>query len=117
DLQRMTPMRAVRDATPTFPYDNSRIKRPDERYWEEYRTTPNAYIPLADGQKLWGSRFGNLTSIRFNYDPTSSTILNADSVSKDFVRLLLEHLDPQQGGLVFDDVRRRALDASSGFTD
>jgi ABC-type antimicrobial peptide transport system permease subunit len=109
----------IRDWNPPFPYDNSRVQRADERYWEQYRTTPKAYITLADGQKLWGSRFGNLTSIRFAPVSGELKLLEGeqDSVAKAFTRHLLDHLDPQQGGLVFDDVRRRGLDASSGFTD
>src|SRR5581483_6058921 len=54
----------LREWNPPFPYDNKLVQPADERYWEEYRTTPKAYIALADGQRLWGSRFGRLTSIR-----------------------------------------------------
>src|SRR4029077_17483637 len=54
----------LHDWNPPFPYDNKRVGAADEHYWEEYRTTPKAFINLAQGQKLWGSRFGNLTSIR-----------------------------------------------------
>jgi ABC-type antimicrobial peptide transport system permease subunit len=73
---------------------------------------------LADGQKLWGSRFGNLTSIRFSVGRDGLNLFeDQEATSKTVARALLEHFDPQQGGLVFDNVRRRALDASSGFTD
>ena len=42
-----------------------RIKKPeDEDYWKRYRATPKAYIRLDDGQKLWATRFGKLSSIR-----------------------------------------------------
>jgi putative ABC transport system permease protein len=108
----------IRDWNPPFPYDNSRVKRNDERYWEEYRTTPKAYVTLADGQKLWGSRFGNLTSIRLLAARDWLNLFeDQETTVKTVAWHLLDHLDPQQGGLVFDDVRRRALDASSGFTD
>ena len=48
------------------PFDNKSIRKlikPDdvnELYWENYRTTPKAYITLARGQQLWSSRFGRL---------------------------------------------------------
>src|SRR5262249_21383836 len=42
---------------PPFPYEPRRVKPRDERYWREYRTTPKAYVTLAEGQRLWGSRF------------------------------------------------------------
>jgi putative ABC transport system permease protein len=94
----------IRDWNPPFPYDNKRIQRRDEIYWERYRTTPKAYILLADGQRLWGSRFGELTSIR------STNPFNGHAS-------LLQHLDPAQAGLVFDAVRDRGLDESMGSTD
>ena len=36
----------------------------DERFWEQYRTTPKAFVSLEAGQRLWRSRYGELTSIR-----------------------------------------------------
>src|SRR5581483_3688070 len=62
----------LRDWDPPFPYDNRRVQRRDEQYWEQYRTTPKAYVTLAAGQRLWGSRFGRLTSIRLA--PTNSAV-------------------------------------------
>jgi putative ABC transport system permease protein len=103
----------LRDWNPPFPYDNKRVQRRDERYWEEYRTTPKAYIPLAAGQRLWGSRFGELTSIRLA--PTQGGDLAR--VAAEFRQRLLVRLQPEQGGLVFDAVRQRGLEGSSGFTD
>jgi ABC-type antimicrobial peptide transport system permease subunit len=95
---------------PPFPYDNKRVKPSDEHFWDLYRTTPKAYVNLATGQKLWGSRFGNLTSIRLA--PESATDLEAAATK--FREKLLSHLKPEQGGLVFNDVRGTGLMASAG---
>lgn len=103
----------LRAWNPPFPYHNERVQRRDERYWEEYRTTPKAYVTLAAGQKLWGSRFGNLTSIRLA-PPRGVDLGKARDA---FAHSLLQHLSPEEGGLVFDPVRRRGLVASSGFFD
>src|SRR3954469_23651792 len=54
----------LRDWDPPFPYDNGRIGQRDEDYWAKWRTTPKAYVTLATGRKLFGTRFGELTSIR-----------------------------------------------------
>src|SRR5207237_3263498 len=51
----------LRDWNPPFPYFNDRIQPRDEHYWQQYRTTPKAYVTLATGQRLWGSRFGDVT--------------------------------------------------------
>jgi putative ABC transport system permease protein len=98
---------------PPFPYDNKRIKKEDEQYWKEYRTTPKAYVNPSVGQRLWGSRFGRLTSIRLaaanGEDPATRATV--------FERTLLQHLDPAQGGLVFNPVKELGLEASTGGTD
>jgi putative ABC transport system permease protein len=118
----------LREWNPPFPYDNKLVQPVDERYWEEYRTTPKAYITLAEGQRLWGSRFGRLTSIRlaepatFSRSPQASEITdkNTSSLAKaaeDFRRRLLSELRPEQGGMVFDAVRQRSLEGSAGATD
>jgi ABC-type antimicrobial peptide transport system permease subunit len=94
---------------PPFPYDNKRIKGRDDRYWRQYRTTPKAYVTLKRGQELWGSRFGKLTSVR---------LAPADEGrAADFRKRLLDHLNPEDGGFVFDPVRQRALQASAGGND
>jgi hypothetical protein len=109
----------IRDWKPPFPYDNSRVKKRDEDYWKRYRTTPKAYVTLAKGQELWGSRFGRLTSIRLAPVTASQSQQPADlsQAADSFRRALLEHLQPEQGGFVFDNVRRRGLEASVGGPD
>jgi ABC-type lipoprotein release transport system permease subunit len=95
---------------PPFPFDKSRIRPRDEAYWNRYRTTPKAYVSLAEGQALWGSRFGQLTSFRI--------VPGAGAESAEAIEeRLLSHLDPEQGGFVFDDVRERSLQAGAGGTD
>jgi ABC-type lipoprotein release transport system permease subunit len=109
----------LRDWNPPFPYHNDRVGRRDELFWENYRTTPKAYVTLADGQGLWGSRFGSLTSIRLAPLAGPETAAKADltSYAEGFERRLLAALRPERGGMVFDNVRQRALEGSSGAND
>jgi putative ABC transport system permease protein len=103
---------SLRDWDPPFPYDNSRMKPRDERYWQKYRTTPKAYIPLATARKLWGTRFGDTTSVRVipkKGNPTAELPAYRES--------LLMHLDPKRGGFAFDDVAERLHAAGRGSTD
>jgi ABC-type antimicrobial peptide transport system permease subunit len=104
---------SITDWDPPFPYDNKRVKPRDEDYWRTYRTTPKAYVNLATGQRLWGSRFGRLTSIRLA--PEKGEDLSQAAAT--FRKNLLDRLDPAQGGLVFNPVREQALKASNGGTD
>src|ERR1035438_2740887 len=60
----ITESRNLRDWDPPFPLDLARIRPRDEEYWNLYRTTPKAFVRLARGRALWGTRFGSLTSLR-----------------------------------------------------
>ena len=45
------------------------IRSQDDEYWQNHRTTPKAFISLAAGKRLWGSRFGEVTSVRVGTPP------------------------------------------------
>src|SRR6185503_17472725 len=97
------------DWDPPFPIDLKQVRRQDEDYWHQYRTTPKAFIPLATAQSLWQTRFGKLTSIRFA--PGSADALAA------FQHELIARLDPASMGLSVLPVRAQGLAASRGATD
>jgi len=94
---------------PPFTIHREWIQKRDEDYWKAHRTTPKAYVTLAKGQKLWGSRFGKLTSIRL----APSDGRDLDSAVEDYRRSLLQNLKPEQGGFVFQKVREEQLKASA----
>jgi ABC-type lipoprotein release transport system permease subunit len=103
------------DWDPPFPIDLRLVRNQDEAYWHAYRTTPKAFISLADGQRLWASqheRFGRLTSLLVHGRPEAQ-----DEARAAFEREFRERLDVATLGLVVDDVRARALAASRGSTD
>jgi ABC-type antimicrobial peptide transport system permease subunit len=103
------------DPPPPFDRDDIRqsVQKPDKDYWRDYRTAPKAFVTLAAGQKLWGSRFGNLTSVRLA--PPAGTDLMRAAV--DFRRRVLAGLDPERGGFTFEDLRERVHQASQGGQD
>ena len=41
-----------------------KIRPQDEDYWDEYRTTPKAFVSLATAKQLWGSRWGTISLVR-----------------------------------------------------
>ncbi|MFA5909738.1 MAG: FtsX-like permease family protein [Vicinamibacterales bacterium] len=51
---------------PPFPVDLKRVRKQDEDYWDRWRAAPKAIIPLAEGQRLWGSRYGRVSSMRLS---------------------------------------------------
>ena len=105
DYPGITESRSLRDWDPPFPLDLTRIRPLDEQYWNRYRATPKAFIRLARGRRLWGTRFGSLTSIRVS--PPSSA----------FPEALRAALDPATMGLMVARVRAQALKAAQGATD
>jgi len=99
---------SLREWDPPFPYDNRLVQKRDEDYWKKYRTTPKAYVTLAAGQKLWGSRYGQLTTIRIAAEGSQSARLTGE---------LLSRLPAEKGGFVFEDLRARNASASRGGQD
>jgi ABC-type antimicrobial peptide transport system permease subunit len=98
---------------PAWLTDTVRREYGDPLFWGEYRTTPKAYITLKAGQKLWSSRFGDLTSIRLALKSGS----DLGAAKKRFSEALLKRLDPEKGGFVLLAVKDDALKASAGGTD
>ena len=101
------------DWDPPFPVDLKRIRKQDEDYWDQYRTTPKAFIPLATAQELWQTRFGKLTSMRFVAAGDSSP----EATLASYQQRLRSALDPVAMGFTVVPVRAQALEASRGATD
>jgi ABC-type lipoprotein release transport system permease subunit len=98
---------------PPFPVDLRRVRPQDERFWEQYRTTPKAFVSLATGQRLWRSRYGELTSIRVRGAENVAT----DRLDEEFLPRLREVIDPVALGLTVSNIRAQSLQASRGATD
>ena len=101
------------DWDPPFPVDLKRIRKQDENYWHQYRTTPKAFIPLTAGQQLWQSRFGKLTSLRLTPADNTSAAQAFDQYKQELKRAI----DPFTSGLNINPARRQGLEASRGATD
>ena len=111
------------DWNPPFPIDLGRIRHQDEQYWDQYRTTPKAFVSLEKGQELWQSRFGKLTSLRlFVEEPAAAPTASSGSdqlqaALKSYRKSLKTALDPVQMGFSISAVRVQGLQASRGATD
>jgi len=94
-----------------LPFELTRdISRADDQYWNNHRLTPKAFLPLAEGRRLFGSRFGQTTGLRI--DPSV-----ADDTSELRERLtsaLAPVLD--QLGWHARPIRQSQLAASAGTT-
>ncbi|HEV3142558.1 MAG TPA: FtsX-like permease family protein, partial [Gemmataceae bacterium] len=108
---------SIRDWKPPFPFDNKRIQKRDEQFWQKHKATPKAYVTLAAGQKLWASRYGKLTSIRLAVPDEDSAKVNWEERTNGFKKVLHEELRPEEGGFMWQDLRARADAASEGGQD
>lgn len=90
---------------PGVPVDLERIRPVDEKYWEDHRGTPKAFLSLATGQKLFANRFGSLTAVRLTQpvDAVTATLRTT--------------LKPADLGMMAVPVRTHALEASSKAMD
>ena len=105
-LPGVTDQLSIADWNPPFPFDSARVRPRDEEYWDHYKATPKAFLALATGRKLWGSRFGNTTSLR---------IPPGEGRSVDSLSAQLQP-DAAAMGFAFQPVRLKAIEASAGTT-
>jgi putative ABC transport system permease protein len=86
---------------PPFPVDLKRVRKKDEDYWDQYRAAPKAIVTVRDAQRLWGSRYGKLSSVRLaGKEPISA-----------------QQIDPSLAGITVRNVREDAINAAQGTTD
>lgn len=109
----ITEATTIHDWDPPFPMDLGKIGKRDEDYWEKYRTTPKAFVSLETGQRLWGTRFGRVTSLRL-IPPADSDL---GSYAQKFAEALRRDLKPQQMGLSVLSTRQDGISASQGSTN
>jgi putative ABC transport system permease protein len=110
EVKGITDQATIADWDPPFPFDQQRIRPQDDDYWENHRTTPKAYISLAAGQRMWGSRFGDVTSFRI---PTAAGV-TADVIEQDFLYEVKR--SGERLGYDFQPIKQQGLKAASGTT-
>ncbi len=81
EMKGVTDQASISNWDPPFPFDAARVRKKDEKYWDEYRATPKAFVSLATGRRLWASRFGRTTSIRLA-PPEPTTAADADGATQ-----------------------------------
>ena len=96
-----------------FPVNFNRIRSEDEAYWDEFGATPKAFVSAETGGRLWSSRFGSLTAIRFGSMPGE----DLERTQTIFQEQLRKTINLEQIGFVFQPVKEQGLAAASGATD
>ncbi len=112
-VKGITDEASIADWNPPFPFDSARVrsappKDQDDKYWRDHRATPKAFVSLAQGRSLWGSRFGDTTSVRI---PAREGMPEQSLADR-----LLHELDPKALGFDFMPVKQLGLAAAAGTT-
>jgi putative ABC transport system permease protein len=110
EVKGITDQESISDWDAPFPFEYGRIRPQDDTYWENHRTTPKAFVSLATGKKLWGSRFGEVTSVRVAFrEGLSEAALGGQFLAQ--LQATGETL-----GFEFIPIKKRDLDSSGGTT-
>jgi ABC-type antimicrobial peptide transport system permease subunit len=110
EVQGITDQATIADWDAPFPFNYKLVRDEDDTYWDHHRTTPKAYISLAAGRRIWGSRFGQSTSIRI----PAGVGMTVESLAGEFLAQL--DRDGERLGMEFRPIKRQGLTASSGTT-
>jgi ABC-type antimicrobial peptide transport system permease subunit len=113
DYPGITAADTLADWDPPFPIDLSRVRRQDEEYWKQLRTTPKAFVPYERGRDLWSTQYGRATSIRLER-PDRITV---DEAASALQKELRQRLDPTTMGVTLVPIRQLSVEASAGATD
>jgi putative ABC transport system permease protein len=96
------------DWDPGLPLDLTRIRPKDERYWDDHRGTPKAFLSLEAGRTLWSSRWGTYTALR---------IPDAKDREAELTTRLLQALRPAMNQLSLRNVRVAAGESAQSAVD
>lgn len=85
------------------------IRTEDEAYWKKWRGVPKAFVTLNAGKRLWGNRFGEITSIRWTRSLNEARTPASPVPGSELEQILHQSLHPESMGLEIDAVRNRVL--------
>ena len=117
DYPGITEATDVTDWDPPFDIDLDLVRPVDEDYWDDHRTTPKAFIPLEVGQRLWASRWGQVTSVRLHPGEADLPVADVEALAVEVGDDFRSALDPLAIGFVVYPARALAVEASAGVTD
>jgi ABC-type lipoprotein release transport system permease subunit len=109
----ITGAESLADWDPPFPLDLSRVRKQDEQYWDDYRSTPKAFIHYEHARALWATRYGQVTGMRLPIADGRNAARLAEALRGELRRTV----SPASQGLTLTPVRSAALAAATGATN
>lgn len=92
----------------SLPITMDAVRDKDEKYWDDYRGTPKAYVSVSAAQDMWKNAFGCLTAVRY-----PSGLNNAEDILSE----LSSKLNPALLGVRTISIREKALNAGNESVD
>jgi putative ABC transport system permease protein len=96
------------DWDPGLPLDLNRIRPKDEKYWDDHRGAPKAFLSPDAGRSLWSTRWGNYTALRIPFDQSREAELNTT---------ILRALRPELNQLSLRNLRASANESAQSAVD
>ncbi|MFV0266372.1 MAG: FtsX-like permease family protein [Draconibacterium sp.] len=90
------------------PINLDAIRDKDEKYWDDYKGAPKAYISLNKALEMWSNRFGNYTAVRY-----SAKVFDEAKYKQVFA----ENITPADLGMSVEPIREKGVSAAKNGTD
>ncbi|MDB4583539.1 FtsX-like permease family protein [Draconibacterium sp.] len=90
------------------PIDLDAIRDKDEKYWDDYKGTPKAYISTTKAVEIWSNRFGNYTAVRYPVNSFDKEKYN---------QIFAEEISPSDLGMAIEPIREQGIHAAQNGTD
>lgn len=97
-----------RDWETGVPVDLEKIRDKDEKYWDDWKGTPKAFVSLSKAKELWSNRFGSYTAFRYESDNTNA---------RELENMILDELQPSELGFNAENIRDKAKSAAENGVD
>lgn len=95
------------DWEPGIPIDRDRIRDKDDAFWDQYKTTPKAFVSLGAARAMWANRFGDATALRFRLKDGEPPLVDQ----------LRAHLKLTDLNMAFRDLPAEAISAVANSFD
>ncbi len=113
EVKGITDAKTIADWQQPFPMKLNLVTKRDEDYWDKYRATPKSFVSLETAQKLWGSRFGKLTSVRVAPKNGQTLEQAAGALQAE----ILASVTPEKTRMQFQPVKYAGVTAAVGTND
>jgi putative ABC transport system permease protein len=90
------------------PIDLDAIREKDEKYWDDFKGTPKAFVSEGAALQMWSNRFGNYTAVRFPTDTFNEEKYN---------QLFAQEIEPADLGMAITPIREQGVQAAQNGTD